>query len=121
MTTATRTLSGIATEGTEGTTEVTYTATAGDESVTLTFSITVNPPLSFSGFLGLFTNGVGKANPAQESVDGVLQIVVGQPYSLTLPAVEGGTPPYTYNLTRGCPRVCRLIRTRGRFRAPPRR
>ena len=94
---STRTLSGIAEA--EGSTEVTYTATAGDESVTLTFTITVNPPLSFGGFLGLFTNGVGKANPAQESVDGVLQIVVGQPYSLTLPGVEGGTPPYSYSLS----------------------
>ena len=94
---ATRTISGSAEA--EGSTEVTYTATAGDESVTLTFSITVNPPLSFSGFLGLFTNGAGKANPAQESVDGVLQIAVGQAYSLTLPVVEGGTPPYTYSLT----------------------
>ena len=94
---ATRTLSGSAEA--EGTTEVTYTATAGDESVPLTFSITVNPPLTFSDFLGLFNNGAGKANPAQDSVDGVLQIVVGQAYSLTLPAVEGGTPPYTYSLT----------------------
>ena len=82
-----------------GSTEVTYTATAGEESVTLTFTITVNPPLSFGDLFGLFNNGAGKANPAQESVDGVLQIVVGQPYSLTLPAVEGGTPPYTYSLT----------------------
>ena len=93
---ATRTLSGI--PEAEGTTEVTYTATAGDESVTLTFSIMVNPPLSFGDLFGLFNNGTGKANPAQESVDGVLQIVVGQAYSLTLPAVEGGTPPYTYEL-----------------------
>ena len=94
---ATRTLSGSAEA--EGTTEVTYTATAGDESVMLTFSITVNPPLVFGGFLGLFNDGAGKANPAQESVDGVLQIVVGQPYSLTLPGVEGGTPPYSYSLS----------------------
>ena len=65
----------------------------------MTFTITVNPPLSFGDLFGLFNNGAGKANPAQESVDGVLQIVVGQPYSLTLPAVEGGTPPYTYSLT----------------------
>ena len=94
---STRTLSGIPSEA--GSTEVTYTATAGEESVTLTFTITVNPPLSFGDLFGLFNNGVGKANPAQESVDGVLQIVVGQPYSLTLPGVEGGTPPYSYSLS----------------------
>ena len=94
---ATRTLSGAAEA--EGTTEVTYTATAGDESVPLTFSIMVNPPLSFGDLFGLFNNGAGKANPAQESVDGVIPIVVGQAYSLTLPAVEGGTPPYSYSLS----------------------
>ena len=94
---ATRTLSGSAEA--EGTTEVTYTATAGDESVPLTFSITVNPPLSFGDLFGLFNNGVGKANPAQDSVDGALQIVVGQPYSLTLPEIPGGTPPLTYSMS----------------------
>ena len=95
---ATRTLSGSAEA--EGTTEVTYTATAGDESVPLTFSITVNPPLSFGDLFGLFNNGgVGKANPAQDSVDGALQIVVGQPYSLTLPEIPGGTPPLIYSMS----------------------
>ena len=94
---ATRTLSGVAEA--EGTTEGTYTATAGDESVSLTFSIMVNPPLSFGDLFGLFNNGAGKANPAQESADGVIPIVVGQAYSLTLPAVEGGTPPYSYSLS----------------------
>ena len=49
---STRTLSGIA--EVEGSTEVTYTATAGEESVTLTFTITVNPPLSFGDLFGLF-------------------------------------------------------------------
>ena len=99
---STRTLSGIGSEA-EGSTEVTYTATAGEESVTLTFTITVNPPLSFGDLFGLFNAGAGKANPAQESVDGVLQIVVGQPYSLTLPGVEGGTPPYSYEPDSGLP------------------
>ena len=46
---STRTISG--TPEADGTTEVTYTATAGDESVTLTFSIMVNPMLDF-GDLG---------------------------------------------------------------------
>ena len=57
----TQTLSG--TPEAEGTTEVTYTATAGDESVSLTFSITVNPMLDFGdlgALFGLF--GAGKAN-----------------------------------------------------------
>ena len=94
---ATRTLSGTAEA--EGTTEVTYTATAGDESAELTFSITVNPPLSFGDLFGLFDGAAGKANPAQESADGVLQIVVGQPYSLTLPEIPGGTPPLTYSMS----------------------
>ena len=64
---STRTLSGIPTEA--ASTEVTYTATAGEESVTLTFTITVNPPLSFGDLFGLFNNGgAGKANPASGTV-----------------------------------------------------
>ena len=94
-----RTLSGQT--DAEGDHEVTYTATAGEESVSLTFTITVNPELTFGALLDLFNNGAGKANPADSHIDedGILQIVVGQPYNLTLPAVEGGTPPYTYELT----------------------
>ena len=96
---ATRMLSG--TPEAEGTTEVTYTATdSEDATTTLTFSITVNAELVFdlAEFFGLFNNGAGKANPAQEDADGALQIVVGQSYSLTLPEVSGGTPPLTYSV-----------------------
>ena len=93
----TRTLSGMT--DVEGDAEVSYTATDGEGNSTdpLTFTITVNPPLSFGDLFNLF-NGSGKANPADEH-DGVVQIVVGRPYSLTLPAVTGGTPPFTYELT----------------------
>ena len=68
---ATRMISG--TPEAEGTTEVTYTATDGaGATVTLTFSITVNPMLDFgdlSGLFGAFTGGAGKANPASEHDD----------------------------------------------------
>ena len=63
---STRTLSGSPTE--EGTSEVTYTATAGDESVSLSFTITVNPPLviDLSTLFGSANAAAGKANPASE-------------------------------------------------------
>ena len=98
---ATRTVSG--TPEAEGTTEVTYTATDGaGATVTLTFSITVNPMLNFgdlSGLFGAFSGGAGKANPASEHDEGAIQIVVGQPYSLTIPEIPGGTPPKTYSVS----------------------
>ena len=99
---STRTLSGTPEAATEEAVEVTYTATAGDETATLTISITVNAALEFdlSDFLGAFNNGAGKANPADSHVaEGAIPIVVGQPYSLTLPAVSGGTPPLTYSVS----------------------
>ena len=94
----TRTLSG--TPEAEGTTEVTYTATAGDESVSLTFSITVNPMLDFGdlgALFGLFN--AGKANPAQDDGGSALELFVGVPYEQTLPEVPGGTPPKTYSVS----------------------
>ena len=97
---STRVISG--TPEAEGTTEVTYTATDGaGATVTLTFSITVNPMLDFgdlSGLFGAFTGAAGKANPASEHDEGAIQIVVGQPYSLTIPEIPGGTPPKTYSV-----------------------
>ena len=97
---ATRMISG--TPEAEGITEVTYTATDGaGATVTLTFSITVNPMLDFgdlSGLFGAFTGAAGKANPASEHDEGAIQIVVGQPYSLTIPEIPGGTPPKTYSV-----------------------
>ena len=97
---STRVISG--TPEAEGTMEVTYTATDGaGAAVTLTFSITVNPMLDFgdlSGLFGAFNGGAGKANPASEHDEGAIQIVVGQPYSLTIPEIPGGTPPKTYSV-----------------------
>ncbi|MDE2732886.1 MAG: putative Ig domain-containing protein [Gemmatimonadota bacterium] len=97
---ATRMVSG--TPEAEGTTEVTYTATDGaGATVTLTFSITVNPMLDFgdlSGLFGAFSGAAGKANPASEHDEGAIQIIVGQPYSLTIPEIPGGTPPKTYSV-----------------------
>ena len=89
----TRMISGTPTE--EGTSEVTYMAMAGEETVSLTFSITVNPPLTLdlSGLFGAAP--AGKANPAHdpdaEETPQQLAVtgVVGQSYTLELPA--GGT------------------------------
>ena len=103
---ATRMLSG--TPEAEGTTEVTYTATDGaGETVTLTFSITVNPMLDFSDLSGLFGafTGAGKANPASEH-DGGTHWVIDQPIAsipvpddATLQQLGGGTPPYEISVS----------------------
>ena len=66
---ATRMISGSPTE--EGTSEVTYMAMAGEgddaETVELSFSVTVNPPLVLDlGSLFGLSNGAGKANPAHD-------------------------------------------------------
>ena len=102
---ATRTISGTPEAATDGAVEVTYTATAGEETATLTISITVNAglaPPDLSGLFGLFNqnNGAGKANPADNhEEDGVIRAVVGEAYTLTLPEVMGGTPPLTYSVS----------------------
>ena len=58
----TRTLSGTPTAATDGAVEVTYLAQdSAGTGITLTFSITVNPALSFGDLFG----AAGKANPAQ--------------------------------------------------------
>ena len=100
---ATRTISGTADAASDGAVEVTYTATAGEETATLTFSITVNAgltPPDLSGLFGMFLEGAGKANPAtNHEEDGVIRAVVGESYTLTLPEVMGGTPPLTYSVS----------------------
>ena len=52
---STRTISGTPDVATDGAVEVTYTAAdSAGEATTLTFSITVNPELSFGDFFDLF-------------------------------------------------------------------
>ena len=96
---ATRMISGTPEAATDGAVEVTYTAMAGDESVSLMFTITVNPMLDFGDLSSLFGVGVGKANPADSHDDSSLQLTVGVPVDLTLPAVSGGTPPLMYSVS----------------------
>lgn len=58
----TRTITGTPTAATDGAVDVVYTATDEDGTTdTLTFTITVNPPLSFDTLLDLF--GAGKVVP----------------------------------------------------------
>ena len=101
---ATRMISGSPTE--EGTSEVTYTAMAGEESVSLSFSVTVNPPLVLD--LGsLFGAAAGKANPAHDpDAEAELQPlavtgVAGQSYTLELPALPEGTSYQVSGLPAG--------------------
>ena len=100
----TRTISGSPEAA--GTTEVTYTATAGEETTEKTFNIVVNAALEFdlSGFFGAF-NSAGKANPTDEH-DGaeIREFIVGQHVEgIVLPAASGGTAPLTYSLSPTLP------------------
>ena len=98
----TRTISGTPAEVSEQTVvEVTYTATdEAGATAALTFSITVNLPLSFGGF-------AGKVIPTA-SHDGaeIRAFVVGvgqRVEDLVLPAGTGGTAPHTYSLSPALP------------------
>ena len=104
----TRTISGTPAEVSEQTVvEVTYTATDGaGATAALTFSITVNLPLSFGGFAGK-VNAAGKVIPTA-SHDGaeIRAFVVGvgqRVEDLVLPAGTGGTAPHTYSLSPALP------------------
>ncbi len=102
---ATRMLSGEPAEVSEKTVvEVTYTATDSEgATATLTFSITVNPALSFGDFFGQF-DAAGKVIPT-DSHDGVdiREFVVGQRVEAVLPEATGGTSPHTYSLSPALP------------------
>ena len=115
----TRTLSGTPTTAAEAV-EITYTATDGEEAtVTLTFSITVNPPLDFSDLGALFgtSDGAGKANPASEHnetlatflaflrqvQDEGFPLEVNQPVPAVGPQLVAGVQLVAAELNRGTP------------------
>ena len=80
------------------TSPVTVTYTAADEiggSASLTFQVTVNPPVSFDAAALLpFTNNIIEYTVGQ-----------GSPLNITLPAATGGTGSLTYHLDNRDPRV----------------
>ena len=97
---STRTLSGTPSAATDGAVEVTYIVSDEGGSVDLlTFSITVNPGLSFGNF------GFGKVVPtASHDLAKIREFVVGQRVEgLTLPEGTGGTAPLTYSLLPALP------------------
>ncbi len=82
---ATRTVSG--TPEADGVTEVTYTATDGaGDTVTLTFSITVNAPLVFpsdlSDLFSLFNAGAGKRVPMEAGLNTDARLYLAAPTEL---------------------------------------
>ena len=97
---ATRTLSGTPSAATDGAVEVSYIVTDEGGSIAfLTFSITVNPGLTFGNF------GLGKVVPtASHDLAKIREFVVGQRVeSLALPEASGGTAPLTYTLSPALP------------------
>ena len=98
---ATRTLSGTPSAATDDAVEVTYIVTdEGGSAAFLTFSITVNPGLSFGDLFGS-----GKVVPtASHDLAAIREFVVGQRVEgLTLPEGTGGTAPLTYRLSPALP------------------
>ena len=77
---ATRTMAGTPAAATEGAVEVTYTAQdSAGATTTLTFSITVNPPLSFGDLFGRSNSGADKIIPtASPDRATIHEFVVGQ-------------------------------------------
>ncbi len=103
---ATRTIAGIPAEATNGAVVVTYTVIDSDgTAAALTFSITVNPPLSFAKFFELFGSVAGKVIPTgSPDLVEIREFIVGQPVeSFALPEASGGTAPLTYHLSPALP------------------
>ena len=98
---ATRTLSGTPSAATDDAVDVTYiVADEGGAAAFLTFSIKVNPGLSFGDLFGS-----GKVVPtASHDLAKIREFVVGQRVEgLTLPEGTGGTAPLTYTLSPALP------------------
>ena len=101
---AMRTISGTPTAATNGAVEVTYIVFDGDGNVArLTFTITVNPEISFGDFFNFF--GSGKIVPtASHDLAEIREFVVGQRVEdIVLPEASGGTAPLTYSLSPALP------------------
>ncbi len=87
-----RIIRGAPQEATASPVTVTYTAAygegEGDNSASLTFQVTVNPPVTFD------------AAELTPFIDGTIEYTVGQasPINMTLPAATGGTGTLTYHL-----------------------
>ncbi len=86
---ATRTISGTPDAATDGAVEVAYTATAGAESVSLTFAITINAMLDFvdlDSLFGRFNSGAGKPVPLQAGLNAAARLYLDAP--AVLPSVR---------------------------------
>ncbi len=82
---ATRTISGTPEAATDGAVEVTYTATAGEESVSLMFTITVNAMLDFGDLGALFdrfNSGAGKPVPLRAGLNAAARLYLDAPTEL---------------------------------------
>ena len=101
---ATRTISGTPASATEGSVVVIYTVidSAGN-AVALTFTISVNPGITFDDFFNFF--GSGKIVPtASHDLAEIREFIVGQRVEdLVLPEASGGTAPLTYSLSPALP------------------
>ncbi len=82
---ATRTISGTPEAATDGAVEVTYTAMAGEESVSLMFAITINAMLDFGDLSALFdrfNSGAGKPVPLQAGLNAAARLYLDAPTAL---------------------------------------
>ena len=103
---ATRTVSGTPAEATEDAVVIIYTVIDSDgAAAALTFTIKVNPPLSFAALFDLFNSMAGKVVPtAAPNAAEIREFVVGRLVEgLALPEGTGGTAPLTYRLSPALP------------------
>ena len=101
---ATRTIAGTPTAATDGAVTVTYTVIdEAENTIEVTFSITINEELTFGDLFDLF--GAGKVVPtALHDLAEIREFVVGQRVEgIVLPAASGGTAPLTYSLSPALP------------------
>ena len=101
---ATRTIAGTPTAATDGAVTVTYTVIdEAENTIAVTFSITVKEELTFGDLFDLF--GASKVVPtASHDLAEIREFIVGQRVEdIVLPAASGGTAPLTYSLSPALP------------------